>query len=73
LTYTEKRELAGIEESILEAEAELAAASERLQDPTVASDAERAHEAFLAHRQAQERVDALYQRWSELEEKQHRA
>jgi ATP-binding cassette subfamily F protein uup len=70
LTYLEKRELAGMEEAILAAEADLEAAQEMLSDPTVASHAERAHEAFLAHQRAQERVDELYRRWAELEEKE---
>jgi ATP-binding cassette subfamily F protein uup len=67
LSYLEKKEYEQIEETIISAEKELAAAAQLLDDPAVASNAERAHEAFLAHQKARERVDALYQRWSYLE------
>jgi len=69
LTYLEKQEYAGIEESILAAESELETARERLEDPDVASDAELAQRAFEEHVHARERVDALYRRWAELESK----
>jgi ATP-binding cassette subfamily F protein uup len=69
LSYLEKREYEGMEETILAAEGELAAAQARLADPAVASDAEAAHEAFLAHEQAKAKVSGLYRRWAELEEK----
>ncbi len=52
LTYLEKREYEGMEASILEAEAELEAAAKDLSDPQVASDADAAHRAFLAHEKA---------------------
>jgi ATP-binding cassette subfamily F protein uup len=58
-----------MEATILAAEAELEAAQARLADPAVASDAEAAHEAFLAHEQAKAKVADLYRRWAELEEK----
>jgi len=69
LTYLEKREFEAMEETIVEAEAELEAAAEHLNDPQVASDADAAHRAFLAHEKAQERVNELYLRWAELEDK----
>ena len=69
LSYLEKREYEGMEETILAAEAELEEAQARLADPAVASDAEAAHEAFLAHEQAKAKVAGLYRRWAELEEK----
>jgi ATP-binding cassette subfamily F protein uup len=69
LTYLEKQEYEGMEATILAAEAELETAQQQLEDPAVASDAERAHKAFLACQEAQKRVDTLYQRWSFLEEK----
>ena len=65
LTYLEKREYEAMEETILEAEAELEAAAKRLADPEVASDAEAAHHAFLAEENARERVAELYHRWAE--------
>jgi ATP-binding cassette subfamily F protein uup len=69
LSYLEKREYAAMEESILEAEAGLEAAEAHLADPQVASDAEAAHRAFLAHEKAKETVAELYRRWAELEDK----
>ncbi len=69
LTYLEKREYETMEETILEAEAELETAVEHLADPQVASDADAAHRAFLAQEKARERVAELYRRWAELEDK----
>ena len=69
LTYLEKREYEAMEETILEAETELETAEDHLADPQVASDADAAHRAFLAHEKARERVAELYRRWAELEEK----
>ena len=58
-----------MEETIIEAETELETAAKHLADPQVASDADAAHRAFLAHEKARERVADLYLRWAELEEK----
>ncbi len=69
LSYLEKREYEAMEETILEAEAELESAAAHLGDPEVASDAEAAHRAFLEHEKARTRVAELYSRWAELEEK----
>jgi ATP-binding cassette subfamily F protein uup len=69
LSYLEKREYEAMEENILEAEAGLEAAAAHLADPQVASDAEAAHQAFLAHDTAKEKVAELYRRWAELEDK----
>jgi len=69
LSYLEKKEYEAMEETILEAEAGLDAAAERLADPLVASDPEAAHEAFLAHEKAKKSVGDLYRRWAELEDK----
>jgi len=69
LTYLEKREVEAMEETILEAEAELEAAERHLGDPAVASDAKNAHRAYLDHEKAKERVAELYRRWAELEDK----
>ncbi len=62
-----------MEETILSAEAELEQARKQLEDPAVASDAERAHSVFQAVQAAQDRVDGLYERWSSLEEKQQQS
>jgi len=69
LTYFEKREYEAMEETILDAEAELETVEERLADPQVASDADAAQRAFLAQEKARERVAELYRRWAELEDK----
>jgi len=69
LSYRERTEYAAMEATILEVEARLAAAAERLADPAIASDPEAVHEAFEAHRELEKRVDALYRRWAELEAK----
>jgi len=69
LSYLEKKEYAGMEEAISQAESELDAARKQLEAPDVVSDAERAHRAYLAVQHTQERIDALYERWAHLEEK----
>jgi ATP-binding cassette subfamily F protein uup len=69
LSYLEKREYEAMEETILQAEAELEQAAEHLADPEVASDAEEAHRAFVDHEKARARVAELYRRWAELEDK----
>jgi len=69
LKYLEKREYEAMEETILEAEAELETAAEHLEDPQVASDPDAAHRAFLAEEKARERVAELYRRWAELEDR----
>ena len=70
LSYLEKREYEGIESAISFAEQEVEALAVRLEDPEVASDAEKAHQAFEAHQEAQKKLDLLFDRWAELEEKQ---
>jgi len=69
LSYREQQEYDRIQDEILQAEATLEAAAARLEDPAVASDAEAAHTTFLTHQEASRRVDTLYERWAELEEK----
>jgi ATP-binding cassette subfamily F protein uup len=69
LSYLEKREYEAMEETILQAEAELEKAAEHLADPQVASDADAAHRAFVVHEEAKKTVEGLYQRWAELEER----
>ncbi len=69
LTYLEKAEYVAMEEAILAAEAALDKAAARLADPAVAVDAAAVNEAFEARQRAQERVDELYRRWAELEDK----
>jgi ATP-binding cassette subfamily F protein uup len=67
LSYLEQREYEGMEERILTAEAVLADARSAVEDPSAASDAEKLQERLATLEQAQEKVDALYARWAELE------
>jgi ATP-binding cassette subfamily F protein uup len=69
LSYLEKREYDGMEQAILEAEAELEHARIAAEDPAVASDSTGAHVAYLELESAQKKLDTLYGRWSALEEK----
>lgn len=69
LGYLEARELEGIEERILEAERELEEKRALLHDPAVVVDGVRLGQVYEEMLTAQKNVDALYARWSELEEK----
>ncbi|HLL48151.1 MAG TPA: ATP-binding cassette domain-containing protein, partial [Longimicrobiaceae bacterium] len=69
LSYREQKELGGMEEAILEAEARKEELGARLADPALYSEpADEVARATAAFREASERVDALYARWAELEE-----
>jgi len=69
LTYLEKREWQGMEERIVEAEAEVERLRAVLESPEVASDHAELHAAFETHRLAEHRLEALFDRWAELERK----
>ena len=69
LTYLEQREYEQMEQALLDAEERLAEARSRVEDPTVAADANALQERFAELAAAQAEVDRLYARWSELEEK----
>jgi len=66
MSYKMQREFDGMEEAIMQAEAQV----ERLQwaaaDPALAADHLRAGEAYRAVAEAQNRVTGLYHRWAEL-------
>jgi len=66
----EAREFATIEDRIAEAEELLSRAHVVLEDPAVSTDAVRLQAALAEQEKAQEAVDALYARWSELVAKQ---
>jgi ATP-binding cassette subfamily F protein uup len=68
-SYLEARELAAIEEHIAVAEQRLQAARTALEDPSIASEASKLLAASSEVEQAQKLVDALYARWSDLEQK----
>lgn len=69
LSYLDSRDFETIEDRITEAERALAAKQALLDDPAVFSDPERIRATWGEIEQAQAAVDALYTRWSELEEK----
>jgi len=70
LSYLEAREYATIEQRIAEAELALKNKQAALEDPAIVSDAPRLVAAHWEMDEAQKVLDALYARWSELEEKQ---
>jgi ATP-binding cassette subfamily F protein uup len=69
LSYQEARELAAMERKIGEAEQELHAKREALEDPAVMGDRIRLEDACTELDAAQKAVDHLYARWAELEKK----
>jgi ABC transport system ATP-binding/permease protein len=68
LSYMEAREYAGIEQRIADAEQQVQAHRAELEDPANATDAARLLSAQAAFDAAQKELDALYHRWSELED-----
>jgi ABC transport system ATP-binding/permease protein len=69
LSYNENRELETIEQRVAEAEAELKTKHDSLLDPAVMSDGVKLHAVSLDLEAAQKRIDELYARWVELEDK----
>ncbi len=69
LSYLEAREYATIEQRVEEAEKLLQAKRAELEDPANAMDAPRLVNAQSALDTAQQALDALYERWAELEKK----
>ena len=63
----EQREFEGMEEAILEAEAECERLEAEAADPTLATDHVKAAEVYKTLSAAQARVQQLYSRWAELE------
>jgi len=70
LTYNEQREFEGMEDAILEAEAEAGRFEAEAAELALTSDHERATEVYQHLAAAQQRVKALYERWAVLESKQ---
>ena len=69
LSYLEAREYAAIEQRVAEADVVLQTKRAQLEDPAIASDGPRLLSAHVEMEEAQERLDALYARWAELEKK----
>jgi len=70
-SYKEARELETIEQRIADAEKELQAKHDLLQDPAIMSDGSRLHAASIEMDAAQKTIDHLYARWAELEQKKN--
>jgi ATP-binding cassette subfamily F protein uup len=69
LSYLEQREFDGIEAKVDAADARMAAAHDRLEDPAVTSNAELLTAALAEMEAAQVEHDAVYERWAALTEK----
>lgn len=69
LSYKEQLELERIEADVAQAEQQLVSAQTKSQDPAIQSDAEALTAAYAAVEAAQSKVDALFARWQELEDK----
>jgi ATP-binding cassette subfamily F protein uup len=69
LSYLEAREYSTIEQDIAQADAVLAQKQAASEDLAIATDAQRLQQALAELAEASERVDALYHRWTELENK----
>ncbi len=69
LSYLEAREYETIEQRVADAERVLQAKREQLEDPGIVSDGPRLMTAHAEMEEAQNKVDALYARWAELEKK----
>ncbi len=63
----DQREFDSMEEAVLAAEAALAEARRRAEDPSIAADVTALQERFAELARAEAEVDRLYERWSELE------
>jgi ABC transport system ATP-binding/permease protein len=69
LSYKESREYEGMEAAIEQAEFELDQARREMEDPGIASDHVQLLERIEVHQEAQNKLDVLYERWYELEQK----
>jgi ATP-binding cassette subfamily F protein uup len=71
LSYLEAREYDAIEQLVADAEQILQAKRAQLEDPEIVSDGPRLVAAHAEMEDAQDKVDALYARWAELEKKKN--
>ncbi len=69
LTLAEQYEFDGMEEAIDKAAKLVEKLQNELNDPAIASDAGEIEKRFSAHQTAQDKLEALYSRWYELESK----
>ena len=73
LSYLEQREFEQIEALILEAEAERDRLEKVVNAPELASDPVKLQKSWTEFDTARKRVDLLYTRWTELEDKKNQA
>lgn len=69
LSYHEQREFDEMEDRILSSEEEVGVCRKRMEDPSIACDAQALQEAYEALHAAELETQRLYERWSELEAK----
>lgn len=69
MSYLDQREYDTIEERIMEAEHRKDLLEKTVNDPDIGSDPEKLQKNWAELEAARERVDSLYLRWDELEEK----
>jgi ABC transport system ATP-binding/permease protein len=72
LTYKEQKELESMEQNILQAEKEIEACQQKLDDPNIHSSPEKSLEAYHQLGEAQKKYEALFERWQSLEDKGRR-
>ena len=72
LSYLEAREYAVIEQRLADAQEVLETKRAQLEEPAIASDSPRLVAAHAEMEEAAKKLDALYARWAELEEKKGR-
>jgi ATP-binding cassette subfamily F protein uup len=70
LTYKERLELEAMEETILAAEEELDVCKLKVEDPEVAAKPNELTKWCSRMQERQDKIDALYSRWDELEKRQ---
>jgi ATP-binding cassette subfamily F protein uup len=70
LSYSESREFESMESLIAEAEKDLQLKHAALEDPAITGERSSLQRACSELDDAQKRIDALYARWAELEQKQ---
>jgi ATP-binding cassette subfamily F protein uup len=69
MTYSEKREWEQMEEKILQLEKDISALEKRVHDPKINDEPEKLQIACAELDQKNKTLDALFQRWEELEAK----
>jgi len=66
MSYKEKKELQGMEETIMEAEARLESLQKQMDDPSFNADSDKSLQHYEAMGEAQKSLEVLYERWQYL-------